>query len=113
MSKDVKPHAQPWKPVVVCDTPPQYRAPGLISKQDIRAIKNCWAGVASEHEQRIALQAIMYSLARLGDSTYYPDSMGGERDSAFAQGMRHVGLQIQKFAEVGNIYLQDEKKTET
>ena len=106
-------HREPWKPVVVQDSPPQYRVPGLISKQDVRAIKNCWNGVATEFEQRIALQAIMYSIARGGDATYYPDSMGGDRDSTFAQGMRHVSLQIQKLAEVGNIYLEnDNNKTD-
>lgn len=114
MSKQPQPPKHPWMPVAVSDTPLKYRTPGVISKQDIRAIKNCWAGDASPHEQRLALQAILYSVARLGDMTYYPDSMGGERDSAFAQGMRHVGLQVQKVAEVGNIYLQgDNDKPET
>lgn len=104
----------PWQPVAVVDTPQKFRTPGVVSKQDIRAIKNCWAGEANEFEQRLAIQAILYSFARLGDMTYYPDSMGGERDSAFASGMRHVGLQIQKIAEVGNIYLEnDNDKPET
>lgn len=105
-----KPHKEPWKPVVVAEEVVQYRTAGLVSKQDVRAIKNCWAGKATEYEQRIALEALIYSIARASDTTYYPDSMGGERDSAFAQGMRHVGMQVLKLADLGNIYLEDNKQ---
>lgn len=109
----VKAPREPWKPVAVADTPPKVRVSGMVSKQDIRAIKNCWAGVATEHEQRLAIEAIMYSIARAGDQTYRPDGAGGVRDSDFASGMRHVGLQVQKFAEAGNVYLvNDNDKTD-
>lgn len=100
---------EPWKPSVVDGEAHRIRTAGLLSKSDVRAIKNCWNGVATEHEQRTALEAIMYSIARADDTTYYPDAMGGERDSTFAQGMRHVGLQVRKFAELGNMYLHDDE----
>lgn len=108
-----KPHKEPWKPAVVGGEAYKVRTAGLLSKADVRAIKNCWNGVANEHEQRVALEAIIYSLARTSDLTYYPDSMGGERDSSFASGMRHVGMQTLKIAELGNVYLTDSKKTES
>lgn len=101
----------PWHPTKVEDTPRRVRVSGLLSKEDVRAIKNCWDGTASEYEQRLALQAIIYGIARVADSTYHRGE-DGARDSAFHEGMRHVGKEVQKFAELGNVYLTDKTKPE-
>ena len=100
------PHASaPYMPPQVTVKPPALRTPGLISHRDIRAISNCWKGEATAEEQRLALETVVYTLARADDLGYFPDNRGGERDSSFLQGMRHVGMQLRKFAMLGTAYL--------
>ncbi len=91
---------EPWKPVRVADEETRYRVPGVVSQRDIAALKAVWRGEATEHQQRRALEAIVWSVTRAGDVTYYPDALGGERDSSFAQGMRFAGLQLLKLIEI-------------
>lgn len=111
MSTDtLPPPGAPYVPARVEVKPPPLRTPGVISHRDIRAILNCWKGQASPEEQRVVLETIIYSLARADDLGYFPDNRGGERDSSFLQGMRHVGLQLRKFAELGTAYLTAETK---
>lgn len=95
----------PYVPPTVVEQPPPLWTPGIISHRDIRALSNCWNGEASPDEQRRALEATIYVLARTEDLGYFPDNLGGERDSAFLQGMRHVGMQLRKFASLGPTYL--------
>lgn len=99
-----KPNAEPWKPTVVADVV-RTRAAGMISHADIRAIRNVWQGKANEHEQRLALEAIIYSIARTNDMAYRPKS---ERDTNFALGMAHVGREVEKITDIGNIYLTED-----
>lgn len=102
----------PWMPTSVEDTPRRIRISGVLSKEDVRAIWCCWNGNANEHQQKLAMHAIIYGIARMSDSTYHrgPD---GDRDSAFAEGMRHVGSQVQKFCDLGNEYFVDRTKPKT
>ena len=96
MSEAIKP--QPYRPTRLLpkEEGVHQRISGCVSKGDIDAIKACYEGRAEKDQQRRAIEAIMYGIARKDDLGYSPDDPGG-RDTAFFQGMRHVGLEIQRF----------------
>ena len=72
---------------------------------DIHAIKNLYLGEASPEQQTRAIEFIVKSLCKTYDLSYRSDS---ERDTAFAEGMRHVGLQIVKFANYDPVNMRNE-----
>lgn len=82
MSK--KPAHQPWHP-----------APYDPDGADTMAIKALAAGKASEGQQKRALDWIIKTLCGTYDLSFRPGP-DGERDTAFAEGKRHVGLQLVK-----------------
>lgn len=71
---------EPWKPAPYGDA-------------DIAAFKALAAGVANEGQQQRALAWLIHQAARTYDLSYRPES---DRDTAFAEGARWVGLQIVK-----------------
>jgi hypothetical protein len=85
---------RPWKPVEVNETP--VVGPGYLNKADAIAIKAMAEGEATADQQKRALEAIIYRIACSDDLSYRADDHGGERDAAFAEGKRYVGLQIKK-----------------
>jgi hypothetical protein len=74
------PSVQPWHPAPYDDA-------------DTYAIKALAAGVANEGQQKRALDWIINTLCGTYDLSYRPES---DRDTAFAEGKRHVGLQLVK-----------------
>lgn len=79
-----RPDSAPWKP-------PQYE------EADAHAFRALHAGTATPEQQRRALDFIIDSLAGTYDLSYRPSS---DRDTAFAEGRRFVGLQIVKFLQI-------------
>ena len=77
---------QPWEPA-------PYDDDGLITM----AIKALAAGNANQDQQRRALDWIVRVLCGTYDLSFRPDS---ERATAFAEGKRHVGLQIIKHTKL-------------
>ena len=75
-----KPDASPWKPVA-------------WEPADAAAIQAIARGDASADQQRRALDYIINNIAGTYDLSYRPDS---DRDTAFAEGKRFVGLQMVK-----------------
>lgn len=73
-----KPDASPWKPVE-------------WEPADVGAIQALARGDATPDQQKIALDYIINNLAGTYDLSYRP---GSDRDTAFAEGKRFVGLQI-------------------
>jgi hypothetical protein len=73
---------EPWKP-----------AP--YDEADTYAIKALAAGVANEGQQKRALKWIIESLCGTYDLSFRPGPEG-DRDTAFAEGRRSVGLQLVK-----------------
>lgn len=81
----------------------QKRAPGAPPSKayvppewevaDAGALQALVRGDASEHQQQRAIDYIIRKLAGTYDLSYRPDS---DRDTAFAEGRRFVGLQIVK-----------------
>ena len=68
---------------------------GLV-KAHVHAIKALGRGVADPDQQIIAVSAIVDLLAGTYDLSYRPDGQGGERDTAFAEGKRWVGLMLRR-----------------
>lgn len=77
------PPLEPWKP------PPWEPA-------DAAAIQACAMGLASVEQQKRAIQFIVKNICGTYDLSFRPGGEG-DRDTAFAEGKRFVGLQIFKF----------------
>ncbi|MGV2099048.1 hypothetical protein [Rhizobium sp. 21-4511-3d] len=86
---------RPWHPVSVRSDNDQPRDHLEIRKADCVAIQAIASGTASEDQQKRGFAAILHICA-ISDLEYLPVEFGGERDSAFKGGMRHVGLQLRK-----------------
>ena len=67
--------------------------PVEFTEDETRAFKALNAGNASEGQQKVALNLILYKICRTYDLSFRPDS---ERATSFAEGKRHVGMQIVK-----------------
>lgn len=78
MKKPALPSSKPY-------VPPQWEP------ADVAAIQALQRGDASPDQQRRALDYIIINLAGTYDLSYRPDS---DRDSAFAEGKRFVGLHL-------------------
>lgn len=61
----------------------------LLDRADIMAIKALSAGNANDMQQRIAVNAIFHKLCRTGRMSYCE-----EGNTAFNEGVRYVGVQI-------------------
>jgi len=68
-------------------------APPPYTLAEAHAIRALQAGSADEHAQRRALRWIVETAAGTYQPSYRPDS---DRDTAFAEGRRSVGLAIVK-----------------
>ena len=75
---------QPWLPA-------EYDEPTVY------AIKALAAGTANDGQQKMALDWIIRTACGTYDQTFFVDS---ERNSSFAQGKRHVGLQLVKLVNM-------------
>jgi len=93
----VKSTREPWKPTRVVGNDRKLIVPGEITEFECHSIKACMDGVADSRQQKVAMNAIIVNVCRADDMSYRSDDMGGDRDTAFAEGMRHVGLQLRKF----------------
>jgi len=89
----MKKEYRPWKPA-------NYAA------RHIGLMKNLALGEASPEQQREALHFIVTELCQTYNVSYIPDS---DRDTAFAEGRRFVGLQIIKLTklDVTNLRFDD------
>lgn len=80
MSRVLKPAVAP--PV---DTPAAF---GVLEAASIKAV---YAGTASEHQQRVALEWIIKQAANIGGQSF---RTGDSHATAFGEGRRFVGAQI-------------------
>jgi hypothetical protein len=81
--------------------------PADYEPADVTAIQAMHRGDASPDLQRRALNFIINDLARTYDLSYRPDS---ERDTAFAEGKRFVGLQLVKFLKLNTEAIRQAKQ---
>ena len=82
-------------------SPPPW-APVMIDIGDPRvgAIKSLAAGTATPGQQRLAWEAILFDFCGIRDLSFRPDGSGGSRATDFAEGRRHVGLQLVKTSQI-------------
>ncbi|MDR6818499.1 hypothetical protein J2X76_003676 [Neorhizobium sp. 2083] len=99
---------RPWLPITVRpdNSPPVNHLE--IRKADCVAIQAIATGTASEDQQKRAYAAILHICA-INDLEFLPVEHGGERDSTFKSGMRHVGMQIRKLVSFPLDLLTGEK----
>lgn len=62
----------------------------------VAALKAFGKGEARPDQQITALNFIIENLAGTYDLSFRPDDKGGERDTAFAEGRKYVGLQLRR-----------------
>lgn len=86
---------RPWRPVTVIENKHRPATHLQIREADCAALQAVSKGLANEDQQKMAMAAIMHICA-INDLEYLPAEHGGERDSSFKSGMRHVGLQLRK-----------------
>jgi hypothetical protein len=82
-----------WLPKAQPHIPPDY------DEQVIYAIRAWSQGKASENQQMLAWDYVMYvtgASEEFNDLSYRPDKEGGTRAMDFAEGKRFVGLMIRK-----------------
>lgn len=78
--------------------------PAPYSVDQVYALQNVAKGRASEAQQKLALDYIINALCGTYDSTHFP---GDPSDRDFANGKRHVGLQLVKLVNMpGKIIAQ-------
>lgn len=61
------------------------------------SIRSLFAGKATEHQQKQAIEWILWELCGVRDLSFRPDSV---RDTDFAEGKRFVGLQLVKISKI-------------
>lgn len=65
--------------------------PSVVTQEQAWALKGLQGGDADGGQQSLALNWILYEVARIQDISYRPES---DRDTAFAEGKRYCGIQI-------------------
>lgn len=81
------------------------------STKDVEAVQAVAKGIANESQQKRAIQWII-GAAGTYDLSYRSDSDGGERETAFAEGRRFVGLSIVKLVNMTGTALEVLRKQE-
>ena len=86
--------------------------PANYTSHDVTAIQAVAAGQANADQQKRALQWIMLMAAEINEISYRSDAHGGDRETAFAEGRRFVGLQVKKLAGMPPAMLAKLRKDE-
>lgn len=73
--------------------------PPAYTDRDISAIQALARGDATQEQQSHALRFVVETLSGCYDMSYRP-GVEGERDTAFAEGRRFVGLQLVKMTKL-------------
>jgi hypothetical protein len=88
--------------------PPDVFAPAAYEKADVYALKALSQGQASEAQQVRALEWILRNASQFDDLSYR-SGVSGDRDTAFAEGRRFVGLQVVKMINLRSDVLEKMK----
>lgn len=71
----------------------------------VAAIKAMAEGKARPDQQVRVLNFLLQDLCRTYDLSFRPDDMGGDRETAFAEGRRFVGLQLRRVLDTPFVQL--------
>lgn len=69
------------------------------NKAVFRAARQIAAGEANAQQQQRFFHALIHDICRTYDLSYRPGGLEGDRDTAFAEGMRWVGSQLVKMTK--------------
>ena len=83
--------------------------PTPYDKSQVAALQALAHGDANEGQQQQALQFIIEDLCKTYDEPYRPDS---DRDTTFALGKRHAGMELVKLLKLKMGKLNDRNSTE-
>jgi hypothetical protein len=72
--------------------PPDYST--REGKDAVFALHAMAKGQANEGQQKSLLEWMVKYLCRTYELSYRPDEIGGDRETAFAEGRRYVGTQL-------------------
>lgn len=70
--------------------------PSTYEVSDIYALQALFSGTADPAQQRRALDWVINTAAETYELSFRSNDAGGDRETAFAEGKRHVGMQIVK-----------------
>ena len=84
--------------------------PVAYDRADVTALKAVAAGVANDGQQKRAMAWIINTAAQTYDLSFRSDADGGERETAFAEGRRFVGLQVVKLVNMSGAVLDKIEK---
>jgi hypothetical protein len=85
--------------------------PADYTAGDVEAIKALASGTANADQQKRAIHWIINTAAGAYELSYRSDGEGGERETAFAEGRRFVGLQLVKLVNMSGSVLTALRKT--
>jgi hypothetical protein len=71
-------------------------APADLSLKELCALQDVARGTAQPHQQKLAMDTIVYKLARTYQQSFCP-GVDGARNSDFSEGMRRVGTMLVTF----------------
>jgi hypothetical protein len=74
--------------------------PAPYEARDVEALQALQRGDADAAQQALALNWIIETAAGTYEPSFRSDSDGGERETAFAEGRRFVGLQVVKMIKM-------------
>ena len=74
--------------------------PSVYSATEVEAIKALTRGEADPFQQKTALDWIINTAAGAYELSFRSDAEGGDRETAFAEGRRFVGMQIVKLVNM-------------
>lgn len=74
--------------------------PAPYEVADVAAVQACVEGKATAQQQQRALKWVIEVASGTYDMSYRPGAQEGERDTAFAEGRRFVGLQLVKLTRL-------------
>jgi hypothetical protein len=95
---DKRPY-RPWLPVTVRADNNMPLNDLELRKSDCVALQAVAAGVANEDQQKRAFAAILH-ITGISNLAWMPTEHGGDRDTTFAAGKQHVGLQLRKLTTI-------------
>lgn len=91
--------------------PPVWK-PAPYKYREAIAIKALSEGTATEEQQGLAVRWIIEQAANTYDISFRSDADGGDRDTAFAEGRRFVGLSLVKMINLPGPVLAELRKQE-
>lgn len=71
-----------------------------ITRSEIIAIKDVFAGKGTPYQQRLAIATIVNKLSRAQDVLYIPGGIEGQRSTDFLNGRAFVGQLIHKYLNI-------------